>query len=504
MKKFSWSSRAAMIVPVLCLAVQSATRADDQPTTADLANQIKALQQSNESLQQQLNTLQSKENDNWLTTERTEQIKSIVQDVLADSKAHSQFSDGADVGYNNGFYAQSPDGNFKIVLNGYIQPRYEFVYNHRPNSNSNTPPLSSTQSRDDANGFDVRRARIKLTGNVFSPNVIYKFYGDFYGANNTGGFSVLEAFVGYNFNDAFKFKVGAMDVPFTKTSREADTNLDLMVRPEVFTALMGVDTQRTMGAELYGDIIKDKMDYEFQINNGVNTNQIRRPDTNSLSTANLDNRMGFYGRLQFAGNGKIKDFADEPDLRTDNRDFIWMAGLGLGYESQNASPSALPAAQNTATTVFSNNNGPGFKTYAINGDVYRATGDLSAKYQGWSFLAGGQFQQINANPFSPSETTGLPLTTSSFFEHAYYASVGYMVIPHRLELVGRAEYLFTQGFANVGEYYVVGANYYIFGNNVKIQTDLTYSPEAVQTDTGDTQLQNAHELAFRTQFQVSF
>lgn len=499
MRKSPRNYWAIIIGPVICAALSPITLADD-PTAADLANQIKALQQ-------QVSDLQAKENENWLTTERAAQIRSIVQDVLADSKKREQFADGADFGYNNGFYIQTPDGNFKAVLNGYIQPRYEFIYNHRPNSNSSAPPLSATNSQDNASGFDVRRARIKLTGNVFSPNVIYKFYGDFYGANNTGGFSVLEAFIGYNFNDSVKFKVGAMDVPFTKTSREADTNLDLMVRPEVFTALMGVDTQRTMGAEVYGDIIKDRFDYELQINNGVNSNQTRRPDTNSLTTANLDNRLGMYGRLQFAGNGKIKDFFDEPDLRSDNSDFIWLVGLGLGYESQNATSTALPAAQNTATTVFSNGNGPGFKTYALNGDIYRATLDFSGKYQGWSFLAGGQFQQINANPNAGSATAGLPLlplTTSSFFEHAYYASLGYMVIPKRLELVGRAEYLFTQGLANIGEYYTIGANYYIYGNNVKIQTDLTYTPEAVQTDTGDTQLQNAHELAYRMQFQVSF
>ncbi len=79
-----------------------------------------------------------------------------------------------------------------------------------------------------------------------------------------------------------------------------------------------------------------------------------------------------------------------------------------------------------------------------------------------------------------------------------------MVIPKRLELVGRAEYLFTEGFPNIGEYYTLGANYYLYGNNVKIQTDVTYTPEAVQTDTGDTQLQNANEIIYRMQFQVSF
>jgi len=487
-----------LILGALLAAAVAATR----PLCAaesDVQGEIQALKSK-------VAELERKEGENWLTEQRVDQIKGIVQDVIKDAKSRGAFMDsGLNMGYNNGFFLQTEDKNFKAVLNGYIQPRYEYVYNHRPDSNSSTPPLSATHSTDNASGFDVRRARIKLTGNAFSPDIIYKFYGDFYGANNTGGFSVLEAFIGYNFNNALKVKVGAMDVPFTKTSREADTNLDLMVRPEVFTALMGVDTQRTMGAEVYGDIIKDRLDYELQINNGVNTNQIRRPDTNS-TTANLDNRMGFYGRVQYAGNGIIKDFADEPDLRADNSDLIWLLGGGVGYESQNASTNSLPAPQNTATMAISNGQGPGFTTYALNGDVYRATLDLSAKYRGWSFLAAGQVQQINANPFSGSNTAGLPLGTgsASFFEHAYYASVGYMVIPKKLEFVGRAEYLLTEGFPNIGEYYTVGANYYLMGNNAKIQTDVTYSPEAVQTDTGDTQLQNAHQLAFRVQFQLSF
>src|SRR6185369_12052278 len=106
-------------------------------------------------------------------------------------------------------------------------------------------PITSTVNREDTSGFDVRRARVKLTGNVFSPNVIYKLYGDFYGSSS-GAFTVLEAFAGYNFNDMFKVKAGSMEVPFAKDSLDSDTKLLLMSRPETFTAMMGVDTPRTM------------------------------------------------------------------------------------------------------------------------------------------------------------------------------------------------------------------------------------------------------------------
>src|SRR5207248_2959826 len=121
----------------------------------------------------------------------------------------------------------------------------------------------------------------------------------------------------------------------------------------------GNDTPRTIGVDLYGEPIKDKLNYDVQINNGINSNTFRRPDTTG-TTANLDNRLGIYGRLNYAGSGKLKDFNDQPDLRQDNREFVWLAGLGLGYESQNAATGALPSPQTTAVMAVSNAKGPGF------------------------------------------------------------------------------------------------------------------------------------------------
>jgi len=79
-----------------------------------------------------------------------------------------------------------------------------------------------------------------------------------------------------------------------------------------------------------------------------------------------------------------------------------------------------------------------------------------------------------------------------------------MLIPDKLEIAGRVSYMLTEGSSNIGEYYTLGANYYLFGHNAKIQTDVTYTPESVYTDAGETQLQNSHQLSFRAQLQVMF
>ena len=77
-----------------------------------------------QSLKARIVELEAKENQNWLTEERTNQIKKIVEDVLADARKRGQLTNGADVGYNNGFYIQTADKNFKLSINGFMQ----FVY----------------------------------------------------------------------------------------------------------------------------------------------------------------------------------------------------------------------------------------------------------------------------------------------------------------------------------------------------------------------------------------
>jgi len=78
------------------------------------------------------------------------------------------------------------------------------------------------------------------------------------------------------------------------------------------------------------------------------------------------------------------------------------------------------------------------------------------------------------------------------------------VIPQQLELVARAGVLLTEGYPNMGEVYTVGANYYIYGHNLKLQSDITYTPEAPFTDSASGLLQNTHDILGRVQLQLKF
>ena len=455
--------------------------------------------------------LEKQESSAWMTTERTDQIRAIVNDALADAKTRGQITNSPTVGYDNGFFIQSSDKNFKLTIGGLLQARYEYASHQADNATFRTKPLAQG-NHENASGFDIRRARLNFTGYAFSPKLFYRFEGDFYG-NSTGGFTVTDAYVGYALNDQIKIRAGAFKTPFTKAELESDANLELE-RSEVNFSF---DPQRSLGVSVFGDIIPNRLGYEVNANDGAKSNTFRYVDTNSAVTTisttstpsyNLDNRLSFYGRVQYANEGGIKEFYDggEADLRNDNRDFIWMLGGAVGYESQNSSAAAFPQSSVTVPGLGSNDS-PGFlKAYALNGDIYRATLDWSAKWQGLSINTAGYFQQVNANPYAGTTAAGLPYGKhkASFFQQGYSAQIGYMIVPQRLELLGRAGVLLDEGDPNIAEYYTVVANYYFFGNNAKILADVNYTPETAYTDPATLEIANTNEVVLRVQLQLKF
>jgi hypothetical protein len=491
-----------MAAAVLTLAVSARAADTSDTSSSDVSTELKALKA-------RIAELEAKENQNWLTEERANQIRGIVQDVIKDAKMRGQFADGPEVGYKDGFYIQTADKNFKLVIGGFAQIRYEAALQNGYNGRTVAPGKGS---QGNTSGFDIRRARISFSGNVMSPDLTYKFEGDFYGssfltgANSTGatgqssgGFTVTDAYVAYRFTDMFRMKVGSYKVPFAKAELTSDTNIGLAARPE---ELFPFDPVRSLGLSLYGDIIQDKLGYEVAVNDGGNANLFRRDDTVG-SLNNIDNRFGFYGRVQWAGSGKLADFTDEPDLRKDNREFIWLLGGAVGYESQNNATTSFPSPQSTTVISGVSGGGSGFVApYTLNGDLFRGTIDWSAKYQGLSMLAALYGQQVNGNN-GASAVPGIAVD-SSFFQWGGYGQVGYFVIPQKLEVVGRAGALATEGGHDIGEFYTAGANYYVFGNNFKIMGDVTYTPEAAYTDSSENLLLNTHDVIFRLQLQLKF
>lgn len=132
--------------------------------------------------------------DNWLTEQRSEEIKGLVQDVLADADTRSSLlQSGMTAGYDKGFFLGSSDGNFKLKLMGMIQ--FRFLY-----SNQDSSPID-----DDRWGFENTRTRIGFKGHVVDPTWQY-FIWHGWGAN--GGSLLLDAWIKKDLENGWAIQAG--------------------------------------------------------------------------------------------------------------------------------------------------------------------------------------------------------------------------------------------------------------------------------------------------------
>ncbi len=301
MPNSSWSGRAASVAAALILFGTSGTFAEDTAANDSVATELKALRA-------RVADLEQKENQNWMTQERASQIKSIVEETIADAKTRSQFADGDVVGYKNGFYLQTPDKNFKFQANGYLQFRYTYANDRVVN---NAAFGTSQPKSGDASGFDFRRARLIFSGNAFSPNLTYMISGDFAGDSaNNNNFQTLDIYMAYRFNDLLQVRAGSFLTPYSRLE-PISSGLETTDFPILFNAF---DPVRTLGVSLYGYPIKDHWSYEVNVNNGQKSNTAGRA---AEVGGKNDNRLAFYGRSEYVGGGTLADFNDEADLRKD-------------------------------------------------------------------------------------------------------------------------------------------------------------------------------------------
>lgn len=152
-----------------------------------------------------------------------------------------------------------------LNLSGYTQVRYQHF----------TDTISN-------NGFDVRRVRLKLDGEI-AKGWSYKTQLDFAAKS-----PLIDAVISYKFNDHFIFSAGQASIPLSGQNLEADTKLFTIDRslPVEYLAARGKDVignqnGRDIGLFLNGKFLKKddfyRIDYYLALMNG---NGINAPDGN--------------------------------------------------------------------------------------------------------------------------------------------------------------------------------------------------------------------------------
>ncbi len=449
-----------------------------------------------QSLQAQVAALKAKQRKTDDSVQNAAQVKAIVQEVLSNSKTQSQYMDKQlQAGYDNGFYIQTADKNFKFQFNGYFQYRYVFGQYKQSVPGG---PVDNGNTSGSANGFGFRYARLIFSGNVFSPRLTYFIQSDFAGGNGSSNqdfFAEKDLWVAYRFANWLQIKGGSYLVPFTHVEY-ISSGLEMV---DFNSVEWPFDPTRAMGASVYGDIIPNKFNYDFMINNGANTNADGGPTSGAL-----DNRLGFATRWEMGT--RISDFGMEPDLRW-SKHLQWMLGVAFDFDSQTKSATAFPAGQGTDVILGLVNPQTGnfLGNFTPTGNIYRATVDWQMHYRGFAFSPVLFYQDTNDSPGAPA---GSSLTSiygkSSAQQLAYYLQAGYFIVPHKWELAASYGQMYQFGENTSMSAYEAGVNYYIIGNNVKLQLDEIYTPRSAFTSQfAETYANNANYIT-ELQLQVKF
>ena len=376
-------------------------------------------------LKAEIAALKGNQGEQWLTEQRADQIRGVVQDVLADSNTRSSFQQagGATAGYNNGFFISSADGNYSLKINALEQVR--FVWN---NTYQNTKDQNSW-------GFENRRTQAFFSGNVVDPSwkylvgMAYDAQNDPYNADS-GNFNLYYAMVTKTFGDGFSVSVGQMNVPFTVESNLFNAGSTQMGDYSIFEYMFGAGQQVGAMAKLEKDA--------FRVSGGwYNIVQTDSSGTVGQSWDNDNNQsIAIASRAEYKVAGTWDQFSKESSFK--GEEFGLLIGGGVIWQNGR------------------NDNDSSFDSNPIG-----LTADAQAKFGGFNLI--GQFLWQD----------GYPGTDSSSSVWGFNVQGGAFVTED-LEVFGAWAYADTNSGTNGSDsnfgttnYLQTGANWYFAKNSIK-------------------------------------
>ena len=318
-------------------------------------------------LKAEIAALKAQQGEQWLTEQRADAIRGVVQDVLADSSTRSSFQQaGATAGYNNGFFLSSADGNYTLKINALEQVR--FVWNNT---------YQTTGNGNDANqwGFENRRTQAFFSGNVVDPSwkylvgMAYDSQTDPY-VQSANAFNLLYAQVSKSFGNGFSVVVGQQNVPWTVESQLFNAGSTQMGDYSIFEYAFGAGQQVGALAMLEQDMWRVKGGWFNAVQNSVTTGATAG-GVNTVQGWNNDNNqsVAIAARAEYKVAGTWEQFSKESSFK--GEEFGLLVGGGVIWQNGRN--------QNSASTTGN--------TYGAN--PIGLTADARANFGGFNLI--GQF-----------------------------------------------------------------------------------------------------------------
>lgn len=448
---------------VAMTVVPSLARADD---TAQLRAELDAMKA-------ELAQLRNEESENWLNERRAEEVKALVHETLADAETRATLlQDGVMAGYDGKkFFMQSADGSFRLNVEGQIQFRY--VYNHTRDD--------AVNDRENNQGFELRRVKVKFNGHIGDPKIKYKIT---LATNRTSGSVYLEeAKVSYDVMDWLTVYAGRTKAPFAReelvsSSRQLAVDRSYVLEQFTwgFTEGIGVEAQPIEPLTL-------NLMFTDGYKSGENDDMSFDADENA--------HWAVAARAEYLVFGDWKAFKGFNGWQSDETSL--MLGGAVAYAAE-MPIDELPYTSSLPT--------------GIPADSLSFTVDGSFKSHGWTvFGAGFARYDMYYNTGDPDNAEG---TIESY---GAMAQVGYN-INDMIEPFGRYEFIadgaHSPGEDTDGHIVTAGVNWFLKKNDAKFTTDVMYIFQPTDEMGGSSSglgivgSEDGDQVVFRAQFQLLF
>ena len=468
MKKF----RSILAGSAMLFALAGVVNAEAPATDASLKAEMTQLKT-------RLNELEGKKSQQWLDAQRTEEVKALVREVLADADTRASLQkDGLSAGYQDKFFLASQDGTFRLNIGGQIQVRY--IYNHRNDAGDNGAGGRTTQDDYEA-GFSIRRTKLFLDGHIGNPKLIYRI--QIAADRNTTNLGVEVASIGYKVTDELTVTAGRFKDQFLRESIIQDQK-QLAVERSTVDNIFGNNYVEGIQA-VWAPVEPLKITAAFT--DGVRSGDVGGPNdfqndaTNYAATVRADWKV--------LGDWKqVEDFSSWSDGKT-----ALLLGAAATYQEGETGDA---------------------QTSTIYDDRLKATVDGLFKTGGFSFYNAFVIEEARVNNGAVGGANA-NVTRENF---GAVVQAGYFVIPDKFEPFARYEWLNIDsdaGSPGAVNIFTFGANYYLKKHAAKFTLDVVWAPEGLTSastfggnTSGSGQLNdspvNEDQVAIRAQFQLLF
>jgi len=457
----------------------------------DVAKDQAALEAANAALNAKVDALEAK-------VERLEANQAVTKaavDAQAELVRHDADSRSLSLsgqvpltsGYDptSGFVIQSADGAFSLRPGLVLDIRNMTTYRQSIANTKGAGGEVAKTGDDTQNGFDLTRVRLTLAGHYTEAVDYFLQFQDDQGSS----FGLLDAYLTYHFGSSpFSLKVGQWKDPVWHERNLSEANLLAVDRSLVEALLGGGETGRIQGAALIYD--HDRLRLQGVIHDGFNSINSKFFDSGGLGAGVgggagvTPTNFGVSARTEYLVLGDRNDKShpfkqyDSGFTSLGNKQNLVIAGAGADFSQAGSNDVFFH------TVDVQYNNTQGFSAYAAYLGAYR---DLHAN------------QGVKAG---------------NYYDPGFLIQAAYLVTD-KLEPFVRYDYTYLAGNSEASslgvedhsvQEYTIGANYYLYNQNLKLTLDASWLPDGAPSDTdalGVLKDSGHNEYIVRAQFQLA-